>query len=77
MVAASVGELGSGDVQYTLAGTVRHHVHYAGQVLVGIAETHSTSDSALEIAGAPAHEVGYHALVLVPDIHRTVEFGHG
>ena len=75
MVAASVGELGGSDVEYALAGAVRHHVHYTGQVLVGIAETHPASDSAFEIAGTPAHEVGYHALVLVPDIHGAVEFG--
>ena len=77
MVAASVGELGGSDVEYALPGAFRNHVHYAGEVLVGIAEPHTTADSALEIRGAAAHEEGYHALILVPDIHGTVEFGDG
>ena len=48
MVAATVRELGRGDVDDTLAGTTWNLVYEAHQVLVGVAETHTTTDTALE-----------------------------
>ena len=45
----------------------------AQKILAGIAEAHSSSQSALIIAGAAAHAEGDHALILVPDIYGSVE----
>ena len=74
MVTTAVRELGRSNVDDALAGPFRNHMHDTGKVLVGIPETHAPADAALEVAGAPAEEEGNHALILVPDIHRAVQF---
>ncbi len=76
MVAAAVGELRGGDVEDALPRPVGNEVADARQVLVGVAETHAAADAALEVAGAAAEEEGDHALILVPDVDRAVEFGN-
>ena len=42
------------------------------EVLVGVAEAHASSHSALEEARRAAHAERHHALVLVPDVHHAV-----
>ena len=76
MVAASVRELRGGNIQNALPGPLRNEVHDASQILVGIPEAHTPADTALKVAGAAAEEESDHALVLVPDIHRPVQFRH-
>ena len=49
-------------------------MHEAHEVLVGVAETHSTTDAALEERGGTGHVEGNHALILVPDVHHAVQF---
>ena len=44
------------------------------KILTGVAESHAATETALIVAGGPAHVERYHALVLVPDIHGPVEF---
>ena len=73
VVGAAVGELCGGDVQNTLAGAGGDEVHKAQQVLATVPETHAAAGAALVVAGGTAHVEGDHALVLVPDIHHTVE----
>ncbi len=45
----------------------------AQKVLAAIAEAHAAADAGLKVGGGPAHVEGDHALVLVPDVHLTVE----
>ena len=74
VVTSAIRELRGGNVQDALPGPFRDKVHYAREILVGVAEAHSTADSAFKVAGASAEEEGDHALVLVPDIHGAVQF---
>ena len=74
VISASVLELGIGNINDTLSRPLRDQVDKTKEVLAGIAESHSPSQSALIIAGAAAHAEGDHALVLVPDIDHAVEF---
>ena len=46
----------------------------AQQVLTAIAEAHAAADAAFKVAGGTAHVEGDHALVLVPQVHLTVQF---
>ena len=48
MIATTVGELCGGDVDDTLTGTTWHEMHKTDKVLVGVAESHTTSHSTLE-----------------------------
>ena len=43
------------------------------EILIGVAESHSTSDTTLEEACRAAHAESNHALVLVPDVDHAVE----
>ena len=72
MVAATVRELGAGDVDDALAGTGRYLMNEAYEVLVGIAEAHASTDAALEETCRTRHTEGDHALILVPDVHHAV-----
>ena len=74
VVASSVGELGRSYVDDSFAGSFRYLMHEAHEVLVGVAETHSTTDAALEERGGTGHVEGNHALILVPDVHHAVQF---
>ena len=51
MIAATVWELGAGDVDDALASTLWYLMYEAHEVLVGVTESHATSDTALEEAG--------------------------
>ena len=73
VVAAAVRELRRRDVKYALTCAFRYLVHKADKVLVGVPESHTSADSALEITGAAAHVEGDHTLVLVPNIHHAVQ----
>ena len=48
-------------------------MHEADEVLVRIAEAHTTADTALEEGSRTGHVECNHALVLVPDVDHTVE----
>ena len=74
MIAAAVRELGGSDVQDALARPLRDQVTDACEILVAVAEAHAPADAALKIAGTAAEEEGDHALVLVPDVDRAVQF---
>ena len=74
MVAATVGELRGGYVDDTLARTARYLMDKAHQVLVGVAESHASSDATLEERGRAREVEGDHTLILVPDVHHPVEF---
>ena len=73
VIAAAVWELGAGDVDDALAGTGRYLMNETYEVLVGITEAHASADAALEEACGTRHAEGYHALILVPDVHHAVE----
>ena len=73
VVASSVGELRGGYVDDSFAGSFRYLMHEAHEVLVGVAETHSTTDAALEERGGTGHVEGNHALILVPDVHHAIQ----
>jgi len=73
MIAATVWELGAGDIDDALTGTSRYLMNEAYQVLIGITEAHASADTALEEACGTGHAEGNHALILVPDVHHTVE----
>ena len=73
VIGAAVGELGGGDVQNTLAGPFRDHMHEAEQILAGITEAHPAPHAGFEITGRAAHIEGDHTLVLVPDIDHAVK----
>ena len=47
VIAATVRELGAGDIDDALAGTGRYLMNEAYEVLVGIAEAHASTDAAL------------------------------
>ena len=74
MVASSVRELGRRYVYDTLASSFRYLVNKSHEVLIGVAETHSTADAALEERSGTRHVESHHALVLVPYVHHPVEF---
>ena len=73
VVTAAVGELCRSDVDDTLARPLGDEVDEADEILVGVAEAHTTADATLEERGGTTHAERHHALVLVPDIHHTVE----
>lgn len=50
VIAATVWELGTGDVDDALAGTGRYLMNEAYKVLIGITEAHASADTALEEA---------------------------
>ena len=72
MVASAIGKLGRCDIYYALAGTLRNLMHESNQVLVGVTESHASANAALKERCATREAEGNHALVLVPDIDRTV-----
>ena len=72
VIAATVWELGAGDIDDALAGTGRYLMNEAYEVLVGIAKAHASADAALEKACRTRHAEGNHALILVPDVHHAV-----
>ena len=72
VVAATVRELGAGDIDDALAGTGRYLMNETYEVLVGIAEAHASTDAALEETCRTRHTEGDHALILVPDVHHAV-----
>ena len=73
MVATTVGELCRGDVDDTLTGTLGDEMDETDEILVGVAEAHATADATLEERSRTTHAERHHALVLVPDVHHTVE----
>ena len=73
VIGAAVRKLGCGDVQNAASCPVRNQMDKAQQILAGVPEAHAAAETAFVIAGAPAHIKGYHALVLVPDIHQPVQ----
>ncbi len=74
VVCASVLKLCAGNIQDALPCTGGDQVDKAQQILAGIPESHSPAQPALKIAGAAAHIKGDHALVLIPHIHKPVQF---
>ena len=74
MIAAAIRELCRGNINDTLTGTWRNLMHEAHEVLVRIAEAHATAYAALEERCRAREVEGNHTLVLVPDVHHTVEF---
>ncbi len=73
VVSAAVLEHGSREVDKALSRSFGDLVYEAEQVLVGVAEAHTASDTALEIRSGTAHIERYHTLVLVPDIYHAVD----
>ncbi len=59
-------------IENSLAGALRDHVHDAQQILGGIAETHAAANAALKIGSGPGHIERRHILVSVPDIDHAV-----
>ena len=51
MVATTIGELGRSDVDDTLTSTWGNLMHEAHEVLIGVAETHTTTYTTLEERG--------------------------
>ena len=73
MVSTAVGKLCVGNVQNPLPCPLRDQVDKAQQILTGIPEAHSATQTALKITGTATHIEGDHALVLVPDVHHPVQ----
>ena len=73
MVGAAVRELSGGHVQNAAPGAFGDQMDEAQQILTAIAEAHAAADAAFKIAGGAAHIEGDHALVLVPQVHLTVQ----
>src|SRR5690554_4592138 len=73
VVAGAIGELRGGDVDDPLAGPLGDLMYKAKQILVGVAEAHAASDTALEVRCGAGEAEGDHALVLVPDVHHPVQ----
>ena len=48
MIATTVGELCRGDVDDTLTGTAWYEMYKTHEILVGVAESHTASNSTLE-----------------------------
>ena len=74
VVASSVGELCGCDVDDALSSARRNLMYEAYEVLVAVAEAHTAAYSALEEAGGTREVECHHALVLVPDVHHSVQF---
>ena len=74
VVCASVLKLCAGNIQDALPRTGGDQVDKAQQILAGIPESHSPAQPALKIAGTAAHIKGDHALILIPHIHKPVQF---
>ena len=74
MIASPVRKLRGCDVQYAGAGTRGNLMNKPDKVLIGIPEAHTAPDSAFKKACAAAHVERHHALILVPNIHHTVQF---
>ena len=72
MVSAAVFELCVGNIDDTFTGTVRNQMYESKKILTGITKAHSTTESALIIAGTSAHIKCDHTLILIPDICHTV-----
>ena len=62
------------NVDDAFARAVGDHVYKSQQVLAAVAKSHAAPDPALVIGSGAAHVEGNHALVLVPDIHHSVQF---
>ena len=73
MVASTVGELCRGDVDDALTCSAGNLMDESHQVLIGVAEAHTSSDAALEETGRTREVERYHTLVLVPNVHHAVE----
>ena len=73
MVRAARGELRRGEIEDPLAGPLRHHVHEAQQILVGITEAHAAADPRLEERRRSRQVERDHALVRVPHIDRAID----
>ncbi|MNO32640.1 hypothetical protein D3C76_226370 [compost metagenome] len=73
VIRAAVFELGSGDIQNTLSGTLRDLVHEAEQVLVGVTEAHAAANPGFEIGSGTGHVERNHTLVRIPDVNHAVK----
>ena len=72
VIASAVFQLCGSQIDQTLSCSVRNLVYEAQQVLVGVTEAHTTTDTALEVRSGTRHVKGNHALILVPDVDHTV-----
>ena len=73
MVGAAILKLGGGDIQNALPCAGRNDVYKAQQILTAVAEAHAAAGPAFKVAGRAAHIEGDHTLILVPDVHHTVQ----
>ena len=73
VVGAAILKLGGGDIQNALPCAGRDDVYKAQQILTAVAEAHAAAGPAFKVAGRAAHIEGDHTLILVPDVHHTVQ----
>src|SRR5665647_2350506 len=74
MIATSVGKLSGSYINNSFTGPFRDLMNKTCKVLVGITETHSTSDARFKERSRTRKAEGYHALILIPDVYHSVKF---
>ena len=73
MISGSVLKLRGSNVNDPLPCLFRNQMNKAKQILTGITEAHAAADAGFVVAGRPGHVERDHALILVPDVHHTVD----
>ena len=73
MICAAILELGGSNIDDPFSCTVGNQMNETEQILTGITEAHTTTDTGFVIGCRTAHVEGYHTLILIPDIYHTVD----
>ena len=73
VVTSAVGELGGSDVDDAFACPLGNLMDKPDEILIGVAESHPTSDTAFKEGGGAGEAEGNHALILVPDVDHAVK----
>ena len=74
MIAATIRELGGSDVDDPFFCSVRNLVYETEDILVGISEAHTTTDTGFEVGCGTGQVKGNHTLILIPNVYHTVYF---
>lgn len=61
------------EIAFRTACAVGNHVNKPQQILTAVAKAHAAAGPAFVIGGGTAHVESHHTLVLIPDIHHSVQ----